>query len=188
MQAIAAMQSDPDFAAAQQACAFFRGSPREDVCYRTRIREQRMGLVEMWRAVLTQQRGVVRALPAGSNALECGHVNGTYTCAPSTRRSTVITRANPDGTITYQVPQTAPSPSRVGGGGGGNINIELERAREAYTASLEQLKTESTCSNCRQEALRLGRIYRGMTREDGKVTIYDETAIANDINAAAGGR
>jgi hypothetical protein len=96
---------------------------------------------------------------------------------------------NQDGTITYQVPQTAPSPSvpspsGVGGGG----NIELERAREAYTASLEQLKTESTCSDCRQEALRLGRIYMGMTREDRKVTIYDETAIANDINAAAGGR
>ena len=43
MQNIAALLSDPYFAQAQQACAFFRGSPQEDVCYRARIQEQRTG-------------------------------------------------------------------------------------------------------------------------------------------------
>jgi hypothetical protein len=45
MQNIAAMQGVPNFAQAQQACAFFRGSPREDVCYRTKIREYRTGIL-----------------------------------------------------------------------------------------------------------------------------------------------
>src|SRR5437867_3194261 len=44
IQNIAAMRSDPYFAQAQQACAFFRGSPREDVCYRTSIQAQHLSL------------------------------------------------------------------------------------------------------------------------------------------------
>jgi hypothetical protein len=44
IQNIVAMRSDPYFAQAQQACAFFRGSPQEDVCYRTSIQGLRMGL------------------------------------------------------------------------------------------------------------------------------------------------
>jgi hypothetical protein len=194
MQAIAAMQSDPDFAAAQQACAFFRGSPREDVCYRTRIGEQRMGLVEMWRAVLTQPREVVRALPAGSNALECGRVNGTYTCAPSTRRSTVITRANPDGTITYQVPQTAPSPgvSGVNAAQGGPCDekpwdpTEVYSAKDAYYASLARLRSAPTDPKCREQALHFGRLFSSFPR-GGYVTTVDEVSIVNDVNAATGG-
>ena len=194
MQAIAAMQSDPDFAAAQQACAFFRGSPREDVCYRTRIGERRMGLLEMWRAVLTQQRGVVRALPAGSNVLECSRVNGTYTCAPSTRRSTVITRVNQDGTITYQVPQTAPSlgVSGVNAAQGGPCDekpwdpTEYYQARDAYQASLARLRSAPTDPKCREQALHLGRISSALARRGGYVTTVDEVSIANDVNATTG--
>jgi len=187
MRAIAAMQNEPDFAAAQQACAFFRGSPREDVCYRTRMWEQRMGLSEIARAVLAPQRGVVRALPAESTAVECGGVNGTYPCAPAPRRSTVITRANPDGTVAYPAPHMmtsgpGPVPAVMP-----QTQTEMERARDAYNASLEEIKTNPTCAECRQKALSLGRAYKGMTREDGKWTIYDEAAIAKDINAAGGG-
>jgi hypothetical protein len=64
---------------------------------------------------------------------------------------------------------------------------ERERARDAYNASLEEIKTNPTCAECRQKALSLGRAYKGMTREDGKWTIYDEAAIAKDITAAGGG-
>jgi hypothetical protein len=44
MQTIAAMRSDPYFAQAQQACAFFRGSPQEDICYRTSLQEWRIAI------------------------------------------------------------------------------------------------------------------------------------------------
>ena len=187
MQAIAAMQNEPDFAAAQQACAFFRGSPREDVCYRTRMWEQRMSLLELARTVLTQPRGVEPALPVESAAVGCGGVNGTYPCAPAPRRSTVMTRANPDGTVSYTAPHMMTSGPEPAPAFMPQTQTEIERARDAYNASLEEIKTNPTCADCRQKALSLGRTYKGMTREGGKVTIYDEAAIAKDINTAGGG-
>jgi hypothetical protein len=95
-----------------------------------------------------------------------------------------MTRANPDGTGPYIVPHMMPS--GPGPAFMPPVPTEMERARDAYNASLEEIKTNPTCADCRQKALSLGRTYKGMTREDGKLTIYDEAAIAKDINAAGG--
>jgi hypothetical protein len=180
MQTIAAMQSDPGFAAAQQACAFFRGSPREDTCYRTRLGR-----------TLLAPSGVEHALPAGGAAQECSRVNGTYTCAPSTRRSTVVTRVNPDGTMTYQVPQTVPSLVVSGQGGFCDEKpwdpTEYYSAYDAYQASLARLRSAPTDPKCREQALHFGRISSALARGGGYVTTVDEVSIANDVNTATGG-
>jgi hypothetical protein len=65
-----------------------------------------------------------------------------------------------------------------------------ERADKAYAESLARVKQDPSCADCRQEALELGRLARGMARPDGLPTVYDETAIANDLNTVggAGGR
>jgi len=57
-------------------------------------------------------------------------------------------------------------------------------AHRAYQEHLEQLKDEPTDPALRQETLRLGRLYSNLTRNNQGVTIFDEVALANDINAA----
>lgn len=64
----------------------------------------------------------------------------------------------------------------------------VHHARETYKAALAKLKLAPHDLECREQALRFGRLYMGMSRQDGRVTIYDEAAIANDINAIAGVR
>lgn len=63
----------------------------------------------------------------------------------------------------------------------------LEQARIAYYEMLEQLKQSPTDASIKQQALSLGRAYAGLTREQSAVTIYDEMALLNDINAATAG-
>jgi hypothetical protein len=60
----------------------------------------------------------------------------------------------------------------------------LNAAHSAYEVSLRALKEKPSDPNLRQEALRLGRAYSSLTRQNGRVTVYDEISLANDINAA----
>lgn len=61
-----------------------------------------------------------------------------------------------------------------------------ERARVAYQNALARLKRDPGNSDLREETLRLGRTYSNMTRQRG-VTLFDEVALSNDINAACAG-
>lgn len=63
-------------------------------------------------------------------------------------------------------------------------NKELQKALEAYQKSLAELKQNPTNPNIRQKTLSLGRVYSNLTRNNKGVTIYDEMALMNDINAA----
>lgn len=63
----------------------------------------------------------------------------------------------------------------------------LLESRQAYQEHLERLKDEPTNPALRQETLRLGRLYSNLTRSNQGVTIFDEVALANDINAACAG-
>ncbi len=63
----------------------------------------------------------------------------------------------------------------------------LEDARVAYQTSLAQLKQNPTNADLRQKTLELGRIYSNLTRDEKGVTIFDEIALMNDINAACAG-
>ena len=57
-------------------------------------------------------------------------------------------------------------------------------AQQAYLESLEQLKHNPADPHLRQETLRLGRIYASKVRSSGRVAVFDEVALMNDINAA----
>ncbi len=61
---------------------------------------------------------------------------------------------------------------------------ELKAAKDAYHQLLSRLKANPTNADLRQEALRLGRAYSNLTREKKGVTLFDEVALMNDINAA----
>ena len=63
----------------------------------------------------------------------------------------------------------------------------LRQARDAYQASLTRLKSSPTDANLREDTLRLGRAYSNLTRDRKGVTVYDEMALMNDINAACAG-
>jgi hypothetical protein len=63
----------------------------------------------------------------------------------------------------------------------------LAEARAAYQDSLAKLKADPTSSNLREATLHFGRTYSNLTRNNKGVTIFDEVALANDINAACGG-
>lgn len=62
-----------------------------------------------------------------------------------------------------------------------------DKAHGAYQASLAQLKLDPANPNLRQETLRLGREYSNLTRDQKGVTVFDEVALSNDINAACAG-
>lgn len=64
---------------------------------------------------------------------------------------------------------------------------ELAEAKAAYQASLSRLKSDPTNADLRQRTLGLGRIYSNLTRRKRGVTIFDEVALMNDINAACAG-
>ena len=63
----------------------------------------------------------------------------------------------------------------------------LEDARRAYHDSLAYLKAHPTNAEVRQGTLEYGRRYSNLTRNRRGVTIFDEVALMNDINAACGG-
>jgi hypothetical protein len=64
---------------------------------------------------------------------------------------------------------------------------ELELARAAYGLSLQKLKADPTNADLREQTLKLGRRYSDLTRNRKGVTIFDEVALMNDLNAASGG-
>ena len=59
------------------------------------------------------------------------------------------------------------------------------KAKDAYQASLAELRKDPTNPGKREEALFKGRVYSNLTRNDKGVTLYDEMAIKNDLDAAA---
>lgn len=62
-----------------------------------------------------------------------------------------------------------------------------ENARRAYQASLAALEADPGSAQLRQKTLALGRAYSNLTRDKKGVTLFDEVALMNDINAACGG-
>lgn len=64
---------------------------------------------------------------------------------------------------------------------------ELTDARFAYQTSLARLKSDPTNANLRQQTLSLGRVYSSLTRKKKGVSLFDEMALSNDINAACAG-
>ena len=63
----------------------------------------------------------------------------------------------------------------------------IEKAETAYQSSLAQLKADPTNSDLRQKTLEQGRYYSNLARDSKGVTIFDEMALMNDINAVCGG-
>jgi hypothetical protein len=61
---------------------------------------------------------------------------------------------------------------------------ELEAAWVAYQASLTRLKLDPIDATLRQATLGLGRTYSNLSRDRTGVTLFDEVALMNDINAA----
>lgn len=67
------------------------------------------------------------------------------------------------------------------------LQQQLADALAAYQASLAQLKSEPNNAELRQQALQLGRAYSNLTRNKEGVTLFDEVALKNDIDAACAG-
>jgi hypothetical protein len=63
----------------------------------------------------------------------------------------------------------------------------LKDAHTAYQKALTKLREKPADAFYRQQALDAGRAYSSLTREGKGVTIFDEVALSNDINAAAAG-
>src|SRR5262245_30300300 len=61
---------------------------------------------------------------------------------------------------------------------------KVQAALEAYRSSLQALKKDPANSDLRQKTLNLGRIYSNLARDKKGITIFDEVALMNDINAA----
>ena len=64
---------------------------------------------------------------------------------------------------------------------------QREEARQAYVAALNNLKAHPTNPDLKQTTLELGRVYSNLTRNKQGVTLFDEVALMNDINAATAG-
>ena len=60
---------------------------------------------------------------------------------------------------------------------------ELNQKQKAYQDALSALRQDPTNASLHEQALQLGRIYSAATREGNIVTLFDETALANDIRA-----
>lgn len=68
-----------------------------------------------------------------------------------------------------------------------NHQNALAAALAAYRNCLERLKADPNNPELRQEALQLGRAYSNLTRNKEGITVYDEVALKNDIDAACAG-
>jgi hypothetical protein len=64
---------------------------------------------------------------------------------------------------------------------------QLNAAKNAYFVALRSLKANPTNPDLRERTLELGRKYSNLTRNKSGVTVYDEVALSNDINAACAG-
>ena len=56
-------------------------------------------------------------------------------------------------------------------------------SKEAYQIALDAVESSHGATICRKTALAVGRAYYGSLRPDKRVSMYDEKAIENDINA-----
>jgi len=66
---------------------------------------------------------------------------------------------------------------------------KIQEAEEQYMLSLANLKADPTNPALKETALYFGRVYAALTRANRSVTIFDEVALKNDLDAAsAGGR
>jgi hypothetical protein len=63
----------------------------------------------------------------------------------------------------------------------------MKAAKTAYEKSLNDLAADPTNAALRKATLALGRAYANLTRDQKGVTVFDEVALMNDINAACGG-
>jgi hypothetical protein len=63
---------------------------------------------------------------------------------------------------------------------------DVPQAHTIYQDALLTLKTNPTSADLRQRALSVGRAYSYLTRQNN-ITIYDEMAVMNDIEAATAG-
>lgn len=68
-----------------------------------------------------------------------------------------------------------------------NQQKQMRAALQAYQACLARLKAEPNNPELRQQTLQLGRVYSNLTRDKKGVTVYDEVALKNDIDAACAG-
>lgn len=66
----------------------------------------------------------------------------------------------------------------------GEKERRLREAEEAYRSSLAKLKKQPTNPDLKQATLGLGRAYSSLTRDSKGVSLFDEVALSNDINAA----
>jgi len=67
----------------------------------------------------------------------------------------------------------------------GAIFSDASQAYTIYQEALEALKANPTSAELRQRALAVGRAYSALTRQSN-ITVYDEMAVMNDIQAATG--
>jgi hypothetical protein len=63
----------------------------------------------------------------------------------------------------------------------------FSKAKKDYDDALARLQSEPTIPQLRQDALRLGRAYSQLTRNKKGITVFDELAVKNDIDAACAG-
>ena len=68
-----------------------------------------------------------------------------------------------------------------------NNSQQREQAWLKYQEALEYLKSDPTNPSLKQTALELGRHYSNLTRQRSGVTLFDEVALMNDLNAATAG-
>ena len=62
-------------------------------------------------------------------------------------------------------------------------NKLIEDSRRTYATSLDQLRKSPTNPQFHEAALIAGRNFAAITRQNNAVTLFDETALANDIRA-----
>ena len=64
---------------------------------------------------------------------------------------------------------------------------QRQAAKGAYQRSLSRLRNDPNNASLRRGALELGRVYSNLTRNHKGVTLFDEVAVKNDIDAACAG-
>lgn len=69
----------------------------------------------------------------------------------------------------------------------GQTQKVIAEAAATYQQALQELKRDPTSAAKRERALKFGRLYSNLTREGKGVTIFDEMALKNDLDAATAG-
>lgn len=67
------------------------------------------------------------------------------------------------------------------------MNAGIKNAKTLYDAALTELRKNPIDADVRQKCLNAGRFYANLTRNQKGVTVFDEIALMNDINAACAG-